>query len=96
MKKLKIKLMKRMLGAELTRDLGHEDGECAQSGQPKRHNGTSTKVLEGQDEELLVAIMWGQDSSFEPELMKKGQPRIDGMDNKIIGLNSAGLGVRDI
>lgn len=34
--------------------------------------------------------------SFEPELVKKGQTRIDGVDDKIIGLYAAGLSVRDI
>ena len=37
-----------------------------------------------------------RDGSFEPELIKKGQTRIDGMDDKIIGLYAAGLTVRDI
>ena len=37
-----------------------------------------------------------RDGSFEPELIKKGQTRIDGMDDKIIGLYSAGLSTRDI
>jgi hypothetical protein len=36
------------------------------------------------------------DGSFEPELIKKGQTRIDGMDDKIIGLYAAGLSTRDI
>ncbi|WP_264986539.1 transposase, partial [Komagataeibacter swingsii] len=39
-------------------------------------------------------------SSFEPELVKKGQTRIDGIDDRIddriIGLYAAGLTVRDI
>jgi transposase-like protein len=37
-----------------------------------------------------------QDGSFEPELVKKGQTRIDGMDDNIIGLYAAGLTVRAI
>ena len=36
------------------------------------------------------------EGSFEPELIKKGQARIDGMDDKIIGLYAAGLSTRDI
>ena len=36
------------------------------------------------------------DGSFEPELIKKGQTRIDGMDDKIIGLYAVGLSTRDI
>ena len=33
---------------------------------------------------------------FEPELIQKGQTRIDGMDDKIHGLYAAGLAIRDI
>ncbi|MFK7874943.1 MAG: transposase [Paracoccaceae bacterium] len=36
------------------------------------------------------------DGSFEPELVKKGQTRIAGMDDTIIGLYAAGLSTRDI
>jgi len=96
MKELKIKLMERMLGAELTSHLGYEEGENAPPSQSNRRNGTSAKVLKGQDGELPVAIPRDRDSSFEPELVKKGQTRIDGMDDKIIGLYAAGLTVRDI
>ena len=96
MKELKIRLMKRMLGAELTAHLGYEEGKEAPPGQANRRNGSSTKVLKGQDGELPVAVPRDRDSSFEPELVKKGQTRIDGMDDKIIGLYAAGLTVRDI
>ena len=71
MKELKIRLMERMLGAELTAHLGYEEGKAAPPGQPNRRNGSTTKVL-------------------------KGQTRIDGMDDKIIGLYAAGLTVHDI
>ena len=96
MKELKIRLMERMLGAELTAHLGYEEGKEAPPGQANRRNGSSTKVLKGQDGELPVAVPRDRDSSFEPELVKKGQTRIDGMDDKIIGLYAAGLSVRDI
>ena len=45
---------------------------------------------------LAIDVPRDRDSSFEPELVKKGQTRIDGMDDKIIGLYAAGLTVRDI
>lgn len=46
--------------------------------------------------ELPIAVPRDRDGSFEPELMQKGQTRIDGMDDKIVGLYAAGLTVRDI
>lgn len=54
-KELKIKLMERMLGAELTAHLGYEDGRDAPPTQPNRRNGTSAKRLKGQDGELPIA-----------------------------------------
>ena len=96
MKELKIKLMERMLGAELAEHLGYEEGEAAPPSQSNRRNGSSKKVLKGEDGSLPLAVPRDRDGSFEPELVKKGQTRIDGMDDKIIGLYAAGLTVRDI
>ena len=96
MKELKVKLMERMLGAELTEHLGYEDGEAAPPSQSNRRNGLSKKTLKGEDGTLPLAVPRDRDGSFEPELVKKGQTRIDGMDDKIIGLYAAGLPVRDI
>ena len=96
MKELKIKLMERMLGAELTAHLGYEEGQDVPPVQSNRRNGSSSKALKGQDGELPISVPRDRDGSFEPELVKKGQTRIDGMDDKITGLYTAGLSVRDI
>ena len=96
MKELKIKLMERMLGAELTAHLGFEAGKDAPPDQANRRNGTASKRLKGRDGEMPIAVPRDRDGSFEPALVKKGQTRIDGMDDKIIGLYAAGLTVRDI
>lgn len=77
MKELKIRLMKRMSGAELTAHLGYEDGKEVPPGQANCWNGTSTEVLKGQGGEMPVAVPRDRDRSFEPELVKKGQPRIN-------------------
>ncbi|WP_373270327.1 transposase [Acetobacter malorum] len=49
LKELKIRLMERMLGGELTAHLGYEEGKAAPPGQLNRRNGSTTKVLKGQD-----------------------------------------------
>jgi transposase-like protein len=66
---------------------------CAE---PKHWNGTTRKVLKGNDGAVPIDIPRDRDGSFEPELIRKGQTRIDGMDDKIIGLYAAGLSTRDI
>ena len=96
MKELRIKLMERMLGAELTAHLGYEAGQDAPADQRNRRNGASAKVLKGQNGDIPICVPRDRDGSFAPELVKKGQTRIDGMDDKIIGLYAAGLTVRDI
>ena len=96
LKELKIKLMERMLGGELTAHLGYEDGKDAPPEQSNRRNGTASKRLKGRDGEMPIAVPRDREGSFEPELVRKGQTRIDGMDDKIIGLYAARLTVRDI
>ena len=53
-------------------------------------------MLKGNDGAVPIDIPRDRDGSFEPELIRKGQTRIDGMDDKIIGLYAAGLSTRDI
>ena len=95
MKELKVRLMERMLGAELTDHLGYEPGSEPTNQQSNRRNGTTRKTLKGNDGALPIDVPRDRDGSFEPELIKKGQTRIDGMDDKIIGLYAAGLSTRD-
>ena len=96
MKELKVRLMERMLGAELTEHLGYEPHSEPVRQQSNRRNGTTRKVLKGNDGAVPIDIPRDRDGSFEPELIRKGQTRLDGMDDKIIGLYAAGLSTRDI
>ena len=96
MKELKVRLMERLLGAELTERLGYDPHGEPASQQSNRRNGSSHKVLKGIDGTVPIDFPRDRDGSFEPELIRKGQTRIDGMDDKIIGLYATGLSTRDI
>ena len=96
MKELKIRLMERMLGAELTAHLGYEAGAEPAAEQTNRRNGVATKRVRGSDGEVPLSVPRDREGSFEPALVKKGQTRIDGIDDRIVGLYAAGLSVRDI
>jgi len=96
MKELKVRLMERMLGDELTEHLGYEPRSEPVRQRSNRRNGTTGKVLKGNDGAVAIDIPREREGSFEPELIRKGQTRIDGMDDKIIGLYGAGLSTRDI
>ena len=80
----------------VTEHLGYEPDAKPANQQSNRRNGTSRKTLKGNDGALPIDVPRDRDGSFEPELIKKGQTRIDGMDDKIIGLYAAGLSTRDI
>ena len=96
MKELKVRLMERMLGAELTEHLGYEPQSEPADDQSNRRNDTMRKTLKGNDGLVPIDVPRDRDGSFEPELIRKGQTRIDGMYDKIIGLYAAGLSTRDI
>ena len=96
MKELRVRLMERMLSAELPERLGYEPDTQPTNEQSNCRNGTSRKTLKVNDGAHPIDVPRDRDSSFEPELIKTGQTRIDGMDDKIIGLYAAGLSTRDI
>ncbi len=78
MKELKIRLMERMLSAELTAHLGYDAGAAPPAEQTNRRNGGASKRVKGQDGEMPLTVPRDRDGSFEPELVKKGQTRVDG------------------
>ncbi|MRX51338.1 IS256 family transposase [Paracoccus sp. S-4012] len=96
MTELKRALMQRMLGAELTEHLGYAHGETPADGQANRRNGSGRKMVKGKDGAMEIAVPRDRDGSFEPQLIRKGQTRIDGLDDKIIALYARGMSVRDI
>src|SRR6056297_3932032 len=76
MKELKIKLMERMLGAELTAHLGYEEGKEAPLEQTNRRNGVRR---DGQKVLLSIRNMGGESTSawrqFLDDLDKRGLKR---------------------
>jgi putative transposase len=56
MKELKVRLMERMLGAELTEHLGYEPEPQPADYQSNRRNGTTHKTLKGNDGALPIDV----------------------------------------
>ena len=93
---LKKRLLERALAGELTHHLGYEKGD--RSGRPSSNtrNGNSKKKVKGEDGEVEIAVPRDRDSSFEPRIIKKGQTRFEGFDEKIISMYARGMTVREI
>ena len=79
-KELKRRLLERALGAELTEHLGYEKGDPAGRGSGNSRNGYSSKTVIGDDGPIELAVPRDRDSSFEPQIVAKGQTRIEGFD----------------
>jgi putative transposase len=81
LKQLTTALVERALEAELSTHLGCEKHERKPNSSSDSRNGYSSKTIQGE---------------FEPQLVRKGQNRLSGLDQKIIFLYARGMSVRDI
>ena len=95
-KELKKRLVEKALGAELSEHLGYEKNDPAGRGTGNSRNGHSAKRLKSEDGELELAVPRDRNASFEPVIVRKGQTRIDGFDDKVISMYARGMSVREI
>ena len=95
-KELKKALLERALSAELSDHLGYDKGDPKGKKTGNSRNGHGSKRLTGEDGEMQIAVPRDRDASFEPKIVKKGQRRFDGFDDKIISMYARGMSVREI
>jgi putative transposase len=89
-------LVERALDGELTHHLGYEKHSSAGDNSGNSRNGTTPKTLRGKRGQVRLDVPRDRDSSFEPQLVKKGQTRFDGLDEKVISLYARGMTQREI
>ena len=89
-------LMERAFGAELTEHLGYEKGDPAGHGSGNSRNGHGRKRVLTESGSVDVAVPRDRNGSFEPQLVKKGQSRLPGFDEKVISLYARGMTQREI
>src|SRR5579864_3645026 len=85
-RELKKALMERVLGAELSHHLGYDKGDPAGRGTGNSRNGHSKKTVLTDDGQLDLQVPRDRAGTFEPQLVPKGERRLDGFDAKIISL----------
>jgi putative transposase len=59
-------------------------------------NGSSQKTLKGEQGHVDIEVPRDRQGTFEPQLVKKGQTRLAGFDDKILSLYARGMTTRDI
>lgn len=96
LKQLTKRLIERSLQAELTDHLGYEPYAPEGRGADNCRNGKASKTLQSDSGAIPIEIPRDRDSSFEPQLVKKRQRRLEGFDDKVLSLYARGLSTRDI
>ena len=66
--------------------MGYEKGDPAGRGGGNSRNGYSSKTVIGDDGAIEIAVPRDRNGSFEPQIVAKGQTRLDGFDDRIISL----------
>lgn len=84
-------VIERSLAAELTEHLGYEEGDPAGVGSGNSRNGYSPKKLATEVGVLDLQVPRDRNGSFEPQTVRKGERRREGIDNLVIGLYGRGL-----
>jgi putative transposase len=90
------RLVERALQAELTEHLGYEPHQEPPGGVGNTRNGSTAKTLATEHGAVRIETPRDRNATFEPQLVRKGQRRFQGFDDKILALYARGLSTRDI
>lgn len=89
-------LIERAMQAELTHHLGYEKNSSDGKNSGNSRNGSFPKTIKGKRGQLQIDVPRDRSGDYQPKIVKKGQTRFDGFDDKIISMYSRGMTVRDI
>jgi len=96
LKQLTARLVERALQGEMSEHLGYDKGAAPRGRAGNTRNGASSKTLRTELGDVDIEVPRDRDGSFEPQLVKKRQTRLEGFDAKILALYARGMTVRDI
>jgi len=96
LKQLTKRLVERALEGEMTTHLGYEKNAAEGRNTGNSRNGKSTKQVKADFGEVEIEVPRDRNGEFEPQLVKKGQRRLPGFDEKVIALYARGMTTREI
>jgi transposase-like protein len=96
LKHLTKRLVERALEAELTAHLGYAPHARQSLSDGNSRNGKGQKTIQTDTGPYAIAVPRDRNGSFEPQLVKKRQRRLDGFDDKVLSLYARGLSTREI
>jgi Transposase, Mutator family len=89
-------VLERALAEEMTGHLGYDKHDPAGRGSGNNRNGTTGKTVLTDIGAVGLAVPRDRNGSFEPQIVRKGQTRLDGFNERIIALYARGMTTRDI
>ena len=89
-------VLERALESELTHELGYKKNSSEGRNNGNSRNGKSSKTLKTDHGDLELSVPRDRNSEFEPQIVKKGQRRFTGFDDKILSMYARGMTTRDI
>ena len=84
------RLVERAMAAELTEYLGYAPHQEPPGGTGNTRNGSTAKTLATEQGPVRIETPRDRKGSFEPQIVRKGQRRFEGFDEKILALSSRG------
>jgi hypothetical protein len=90
------RLVERALAEELTEHLGYPAGQAPPGGTGNARNGGTPKTLPTDHGEVRIETPRDRKGRYQPQLVKKGQRRLAGLDEKIVALYAGGMTTREI
>jgi putative transposase len=85
------KVLESALEGELTDHLGHEPGERVEGGRDNYRNGHRSKTVTTEVGPVEITVPRDRAGTFEPQLVKKRQRRLGGVDEMVLSLSAKGL-----
>src|SRR5215472_8119167 len=84
------------LDAEMAEHLGYDKHDPVGRGSGNSRNGSTGKTLLTDVGAVDLAVPRDRNGSFDPKIVRKGQTRLDGFNDRIIALYARGMTTRDI
>jgi transposase-like protein len=89
-------VLERALGEEMTGHLGYDKHDPAGRGSGNSRNGSTGKTVLTDVGAVDLAVPRDRAGTFEPQIVRKGQTRLKGFNDRIIALYARGMTTRDI